>query len=113
MVELLLAVAILGMVVAPLLGMFSTSAVNNAQASKYTIAFNLAREKMESIKNINYDSVETLEQEPVDGYPQFSHSVDVAVHEAADNDQVELKNVTVTVYWEERNYSLSSYMTRR
>ncbi len=113
LVELLLAVAVLGVIMVPFFGMFSAGNFNNFQAGNYSTAVNLAREKMESIKNTEYDSVEALGAEAVDGYPSFSRVVDVTEHEAVETDEVELKEVTVTVYWDDRSYGLSSYITRR
>lgn len=59
-VELLLAITILGIVVSPLIALFSGSyfAINNA--GKHTIASNLCRDRIESLKSSGYSSLDQL-----------------------------------------------------
>lgn len=59
-VELLLAITILGIVVSPFIALFSGSylAINNA--GRHTVAANLCRDRLESLKSSGFDSVYEL-----------------------------------------------------
>lgn len=73
------------------------------------VALHLAEEKMEEVKNKSYGSVTNEAKALVSGFPVFQREV------AVTTPQTNLKQVTVTVYWNtqanELNVSLVTYVS--
>jgi prepilin-type N-terminal cleavage/methylation domain-containing protein len=112
LLELLVAVAVLGIVLVPLLGMFLGGAVNNAHSRMVTTAAHLAREKMEELRSLGYCRAESGFEEAVDQFPAYSRLVEVG------NMEMDIKKITVTVFWSPPGgnvhvYRLDSYLGKR
>lgn len=59
-VELLVAVTILGLLIPPLLSLFSSSFLSVKNAGCQTVAVNLCRDRIETLKSLGYDYLEEL-----------------------------------------------------
>lgn len=73
------------------------------------VALDLAAEKMEEIKSASYAAIAAEAKAQVSGFPVFQRDV------AVTTPQTNLKQVTVTVYWntksDELNVSLVTYVS--
>ncbi|GEM_PF-650252 len=109
LLELLLTILLLtsglaAMFEAMSLGLFAASDNENS-----LVALNLAEEKMEEIKNTSYASIADQAKAAVSGFSVFQREVVVTIP------QSNLKQVTVTVYWNtqanELNVALVTYVS--
>ena len=103
MVEVIVSMLVLGLTVAPILGMFESSLWAGANSEYVLDATYLAQSKIETLRAADYDSVVSQGWTQVSGTP-FEYSVDVQV---VDPDRGLLKQVTVSVRWQ-RNHNTSS-----
>ena len=92
-------------------GLFSNAILSGSDAENTIIASNLARARMEMIKNMDYSSVAAVAKSDVSGrYPPFRYDVQVT------EPYPDLKKATVTVYWAskggEAQVSLDSYVSK-
>lgn len=114
-IELLIAIAILGMIVSPFLMMFTGSYLSINSSGNQSIAINLCRQQVEKIKALGYDSalsnysadkvnINTLE-ENIDGFPGFKRLTIVKpyIFTCTNNPEldVELLLIEVSVTWKE------------
>jgi prepilin-type N-terminal cleavage/methylation domain-containing protein len=105
LVEIIICVALLGIIAAPLLGLLSYTLGSLSYAREETTAVNLARELMEDIKGkpfstiINYDN---YREEPVHGFSDFSRKVNIRELKA------DLLEITITVSWKQHKVELVS-----
>jgi len=129
LVELLVAVAILGLVISPLLGLFTGAFSFMARAGQSCTAINLCREKMETIKTKDFDQVKNLYiisletpyiEEIFVGGPAYRRTTAVELLNPADHylpPNSELLAVTITVSYKAGNIdyeeSLESRLSRR
>ncbi len=60
MVEVVVAIGILGLLITPVLALFVGSARNAARSGDYTVSVMLAREKIEEIKGLSASEVEKM-----------------------------------------------------
>lgn len=115
LVELLVSLAVLAVLTAPLLTLAVLGARVQAQARRHTAAVYLARETLESVRSRGYCSAEEftacLRRGGVD------YLCDVAVTAPAAWGGCEVKEVRVTVSWEESaaagKISLVTYLSGR
>ncbi len=111
LIEMLIVIAVLGMVVIPFLIMFSAAAHSNTQERMYSVAAGLAREKMEEAKSRGFCGVGGELEAEVGGFPAFTRTVETEFVSAG------LKQVTVVVRWyfagSQREYRLITYVARR
>jgi len=107
LVEMVVASAILLFSVSIILNAFITGNIISKRASKTAIATNLARQKLEVIKNKGYANVSDQAETDIDAdYPRYKWAVDVTyVQKEADGSYSEiasdigLKKVVVKVSW--------------
>ncbi len=129
-VELLIAITILGIVIAPFLALFSSSYLSILTAGKQTTAVNLCREQMETVKALDYSTVYDYYvhenrspkiEKALPGYPGFRRTTVVKPFtfylESDPSYELELLFIAVTVSWpvqnSERSLSLESYLAER
>ncbi len=129
LIELLVAVAILGLVAAPLFTLFNSSFSSIAGAGEKSAAISLCREKMETVKADHFDQVYDFYilktgsphiEDNIPGKPLFRRVTEVGIVDPAVESLppgAEILSVTVTVYWTsgpgERSESLESRLARR
>ncbi len=129
LVELLVAVAILGIVISPLLGLFTGAFSSIARAGQSCTAINLCREKMETIKAKGFDQVHNLFitnpgspyiEENIPGRPSYRRTTAVTFLDPEDHylpPHSELLAITITVSYKAGNIeyteSLDSRLSRR
>jgi len=114
-IELLVALTILGLVIAPFLGLFSTAFLSISGSGRQTTAVNLGREQMENVRALGYPAVYELyrqENSPahyedeIPGYPGFRRATTVEPFfldlEGISPPALELMLIEVTVSWEQR-----------
>jgi prepilin-type N-terminal cleavage/methylation domain-containing protein len=129
-IELLIALALLGIVVAPLLNLFATGYSFIGDARKETTALNLCRTRLEELRAMGYSTVcvqyidssslPVSEFNPL-GLDGFIRETNVTLVELATNNSsnpsVELLQIDVTVTWHENNRdyeeTLSTYLAHR
>lgn len=129
-IELLIALALLGIVVAPLLNLFATGYSFIGDARRHTTALNLCRARLEEMRALGYSSVYDLyfndtaspvtELDPL-GYVGFTRETTVSLTDLPTVTNValpvELLQIDVTVSWQENNReheeTLSTYLAKR
>jgi prepilin-type N-terminal cleavage/methylation domain-containing protein len=107
LIELIAAVTILAIVIAPSLGLFSASFKNNRVAKEKTMAVALAQSKLEELKAMHYHELSALVETPVEEIPveaqsQYSRCTDILQREP------KLLEINVTVYWAGGEVSFST-----
>lgn len=129
-IELLLAVTILALITAPILGLLATGFSAVHLAGQQSAAVNFCRAAMESVKSLGYAAAyeiyllegrSPLIEAPLPGAPNFRRVTEVTVlpTEAGPALQgLELLQVRISVYWmgkgaEERSIRLESYLAPR
>lgn len=129
-IELLVAITILGFVVAPFLNLFTNSFSSIALAGQQSCAINLCREKMESVKALGYTQVYefyiTENRSPfvedfLPANPGFWRVTEISqlLVNAAGTPQIKLDliHIKITVYWmvQDKEYSeaVESYLARQ
>ncbi len=130
-IELLIAISILGLVVAPFLALFSGSYLAISSAGRQSAAINLCREQMEAVKSLGCSTVRTtyLEEnassssveETIAGFSGFRRTTSVETFifscENEPSLELELLFIEVTVLWNERqsekSETLSSFLSCR
>ncbi len=130
-IELLIAISILGLVVAPFLALFSGSYLAINSAGRQSAAINLCREQMEAVKALGCSTVRTtyLEEnassnsleETIPNFSGFRRttSVEAFIFSCANEPSLELELllIEVTVLWNERHSekseTLASFLSCR
>ncbi len=129
-IELLVAISILGFVIAPFLALFTNSFSSIALSGRETTAINLCREKMESVKAIGYTAVYKFyitdnhspqHENDLLSAPGFRRvtEINTVIISTAGTPQhvIELLHIKTTAYWMVRDleYSetLDSYLACR
>ena len=107
MIELMVAVAILAMAILGILQAYSVSFMGMADARDRTVATNFAREAMENVKNMDFELIIITDEEnpsvPEILNGKFNRLVTVAKEIIDEVEILELKKVTTTVSWDDRN----------
>ena len=124
-IELLVAMAILGLVSAPLLALFTGSFSSIAEAGRRSAAINLCREKMEVIKAGGYESAYDYYitnagspgvENNIPGQPHFSRTTIVQTLDPG-NDSLppvsEILSIQITVTWNEKGREISESLESR
>ncbi len=129
LVELLVAISLLGLVVAPFLGLITTSFTFISEAGMKTAATNLALEKMERIKACGFEQAYNLFileemnpqiEESIPRWENFTRKTEVSKPcpvELGLPFDIEVLEVLVTVSWKrgdrEKSVILASKLCRR
>jgi len=107
LIELMVAVAILALVIFGIFQAYSTGFMGMADARDRTVATNYVQEKMEELKNADFDTVADEASSPIVGDAKFSRNVNVEYIDGSTNlivaSPTNLKRVTTTVNWTDRN----------
>ncbi len=116
LVEIMVAVLILGAALVPIFIMFSEGISLTARSTELNLAVNTAQDKMEEIRNMTHNSITIgtwADEEVTIGNRAFIRHVTVTnsgVSEAGEN----LKKITVEVFWNHKDTTQStSLMTYR
>ena len=124
-IELLVAIAILGIVVTPFLALFSTSYLSINSAGRQSAAINLCREQMETVRSLDcstlqsvylddYTSLPQIEN-PIAGFTGFRRATTVEPFiftcQNEPSFELELLFVKVTVFWQDRGTEKSETLT--
>ena len=123
-IELLIAVFILGIIITPMFTLFSVSSLSISNSGNHTLAANLCRNQLESLKAAGHESViglcnsygnALIEEESLHGYPAFSRITRIQAYTpntlpAGEDDSTEtplLLLIEVTVSWfvQDKEYS--------
>ncbi|HSW35552.1 MAG TPA: type II secretion system protein [Candidatus Limnocylindrales bacterium] len=130
-VELLVAITILGIVVAPFIGLFATGFTAITAAGQQTTAVNLGRAKMEAVKALGYEAAynhyitnnNPIQENEIAGFPGYHRVTTVQPHAfflSYPNEpprKLELLLINVTVSWTmretEKSETLTSLLSRR
>ena len=127
-IELLIAIAILGIVITPIFTLFSISSLSISNSGNHTLAANLCRNQIESLKASGYDSVLELcdssgnvflVEEILPDYPAFSRTTLIQTYSVGPLQTVEsdlkksplLLLIEVTVNWHVRDSLHSETVT--
>lgn len=107
LIELMAAVTILVIVIAPALGLFSASFANNREAKEKTMAVALAQAKLEELKTAHYQELsalvgETVEEIPVEEGSKYNRRTEIRQQEP------KLLEIIVTVYWDDKEVSFAT-----
>ncbi|MCJ7790618.1 MAG: prepilin-type N-terminal cleavage/methylation domain-containing protein, partial [Candidatus Atribacteria bacterium] len=107
LIELMVAAAILSLAIFGIFQAFSTGFLGMFDARDRTIATNYIQEKMEELKNADFDTVGDEVSSQIVGDIKFSRNVDVEYIDGSTNlivaGPTNLKRVTTTVNWTDRN----------
>ncbi|MBI3315608.1 MAG: prepilin-type N-terminal cleavage/methylation domain-containing protein [Candidatus Omnitrophica bacterium] len=102
LLEVLLAIVLLTTAILSLFEAFSGGLFLGSRNESDLVALNLAREKMESIRNTAYAGVVDETKAVVTGFPAYEREVVVTTP------QTDLKQVAVNVTWEDKSTELST-----
>ncbi len=109
LLEVILAIILLGTGFAVLLQVVSTGVFTGGQNEDTIIAANLIQEKIEELRNATYSTIASEDKAAVSGFSAFNRKVDVTTP------QTGLKQVSVTVYWfakaDETNTNMVTYVS--
>lgn len=109
LLEVILAIVLLGTGLAVLLQVVSTGLFAGGQNEDTIIAANLIQEKIEELRNATYSTIASEDKAAVSGFSAFNRKVDVTTP------QTGLKQVSVTVYWfakaDEMNTNMVTYVS--
>jgi len=124
-IELLVALAILGLVSAPVLALFTGSFSSIAEAGRRSSAVNLCREKMETVKAGGYEAVYSYYiaaggsphvEEEIPGQPLFRRTTVVKALDPTENGLPpgsDLLSIKITVSWTAGERELSESLVSR
>ena len=101
LLEILLTLLLLGVGVVSLVSAMTLILTSGGINESELVAVNLAREKIETLKNMSYSSIANETKAPVSGFTSYQREVAVTVSSA------NLKQITVTVYWNHKTTELS------
>ena len=104
LLEILLTLALFGVGVVGIAGLFGYALDSSLDAEYTETAVALAQAKMEEIRNIAYASIANEAKAQVAGFSLFQRQVGVTESPA------DLKQVTVTVYWQFRNKEVNEQL---
>ncbi|MEW6308461.1 MAG: type II secretion system protein [Bacillota bacterium] len=93
LIEVLVSVAILGLLVMPVFELFRAGMAGDALARTSTVATALCQEKLEALRHSGYTAIQAEAAAPVPGFTAYTREVLVTSPETG------LKQVTVIVTW--------------
>lgn len=107
LIELIAAVTILAIIIAPVLGLFSASFKNNRTAKEKTVAVALAQAKMEELKAMHYQELlavagEAMEEVLLEEGLKYTRFTEI--HEK----EPKLLEIKVVVYWDKGEVDLTT-----
>jgi prepilin-type N-terminal cleavage/methylation domain-containing protein len=106
LIELMVAAAILSMAIFGIFQAFSTGFLGMFDSRDRTVATNYVQEKMEELKNADFDTVADEASSQIVGDIKFSRNVNVDYIDGSTNliviEPTNLKRVTTTVNWTDR-----------
>ena len=107
LIELMVAAAILALAIFGIFQAYSTGFLGMFDARDRTVATNYVQEKMEELKNADFDTVVDEASSQIVGDIKFSRNVNVEYIDGSTNlivsGPTNLKRVTTTVNWNDRN----------
>ena len=110
LVEILLATVLFTVGVIFIIGLFGTGFIGELDAENTSIAMHLAQQRMEEIRNLDFDSIVDEDKDDVTDFSGFQREVDET------EDPTDFKTITVTVYWtykgDEISVPISTYISR-
>jgi len=113
LLEMILVLAVLSLGFIPLINLFSNGVTASSDATNSSIAVQLAQQKMEQIKALQYADMETTSEAygQISGYPAFSRAAAVVT----EGGSAALSRVTVSVEWTSgstvNNYVIETLVT--
>ena len=105
LIELMVAVVILAMAIFGIFQAYSVGFMGMVDARDVTVATNYAREEMENLKNISFDSLDNTDSPEffiIPNQTKFSGTKNIE----NSNGNADLKKVTITVSWEDKEVEL-------
>lgn len=101
LIEVLVAITVIAVGIFAMMNVVMVTISGNAESKNYTVATNLAQQKMENILNFDYGTITTSNPE-IGTYTTFTdyrytHSLMVTIDE--DNPIANAKMITVNTYW--------------
>jgi len=110
LIELMVAVAILGMAIFGIFNAYSVGFMGMVDARNVTVATNYARKEMENLKNMSFDSliVTYSGEQGFDIPDQIKFSGTKTIERW--NENVDLKKVTTIIRWVDRNEQTKTVM---
>jgi type II secretory pathway pseudopilin PulG len=106
LLEIIIAIVLFVTAVTVMLGLFSRGLVSSSDAENTVIAINLAQRRMEEIRNFAFGDIVAEAKAEVSGFSDFQREVEVA--DPAGTPAIDdLKEVTVTVYWNVKGAEIS------
>lgn len=111
LIELMVAVAILGMAIFGIFNAYSVGFMGMVDARNVTVATNYARKEMENLKNMSFDSLIVTDPGEQEGFDipdqiKFSGTKTIEIW----NENVDLKKVTTIIRWVDRNEQTKTVM---
>jgi adhesin/invasin len=107
LIELMVAAAILSLAIYGIFQAYTTGFLGMFDARDRTVATNYVQEKMEELKNADFDTVVDEASSQIVGDIKFSRNVNVEYIDGSTNliaaETTNLKRVTTTVNWSDRN----------
>lgn len=125
LVEIILAIAILGLVIVPVLGFMTNSSSIITYADKREMSLLIAQQRMEYLKSLGYDNLsETSGFESIntsdENYPQFNPSkynitnIEEKIVENGDGIEIDsIYEITIKVSWDSKEIALKSKLADR
>lgn len=110
LLEVLIAVLLFAVGVIAIVGLFSVGMITSVDAENTAIAMNLARARIEEVRNRDFALIIDESKGAIGGFPRFQREVLVT------SPLADLKQVIVNVYWTfkggETNVSLATYISK-
>jgi len=101
LIEVMIALVILAVGLLALMTMQIVSIRANAFSSEMTYASMLAQSRLEQIRNMSYDSVQTINPDEIVSADATTKGISYTVRRtvATDSPAADMKTITLTVYW--------------
>jgi len=106
LLEIIIAIVLFTSAVTVMLGLLSGGMASGSDAESTVVAINLARKRMEEIRNFAFEDIAAEDKAVVTGFSNFQRQVEI--DDPAGTPEIDaLKQVTVTVYWNAKGGELS------
>jgi len=122
LVEIILAIAILGLVVVPILMFMSNSSGIITYADERERALLVAQEKMEDIKSMEYENIDissnvnisSNEDIFIDRYPTFTRLINISSNDIDSDGEDDYKLIEIEITWgNNKSVQLKSKIAKR
>ena len=122
LVEIILAIAILGLVVVPILMFMSNSSGIITYADERERALLVAQEKMEDIKSMEYENIDissnvnisSNEDISIDRYPTFTRLINISSNDIDSDGENDYKLIEIEITWgNNKSVQLQSKIAKR